>query len=38
MQEWITVKRILDEHDFPDKETGEKLLPNVDPDLMEESM
>ena len=38
IKEWLEVKKIIDAHDFPDMEKGRKLLPNVDPDLMKESM
>jgi len=34
IKEWLEVKRIVDSHDYPDKEQGHALLPNVDPDLL----
>ena len=38
IQEWQTVKQIMAQHDFPDQEYGRRLLPNVDPQLMETTM
>ena len=38
IHEWQTVKQIMAQHDFPDQETGRRLLPNVDPQLMETTM
>ena len=34
LKEWIDVKKIMSEHDFPAEETARRLLPNVDPELM----
>ena len=38
IHEWQTVKQIMAQHDFPDQEYGRRLLPNVDPQLMETTM
>ena len=38
IKEWLLVKEIIDNHDFPDLERGRNLLPGVDPALMKESM
>jgi hypothetical protein len=38
LQEWMLVKKIFDEHDFPDLDKGAEMLPNVDPDLLTESL
>jgi len=33
IEEWRTVKEILDKHDYPDVQTARKYLTNVDPEL-----
>ena len=38
IQEWLDVKEVLDNHCFPDEEKGRGALPNVDPQLLNESM
>lgn len=35
INEWLQVKEILDTHDFPNKEAGRRLMPNVDQDLID---
>ena len=38
LKEWLHVKKIFEDHDFPSLEKGKELLPNVDPDLLQTSL
>lgn len=38
LNEWRTVKKILENHDFPNAELGHQMLPNVDPQLMQSTL
>lgn len=38
LHEWNSVHDIINRHTYPKKEEAEKLLPNVDPDLLEKTL
>ncbi len=38
LKEWLLVKKIFQEHDFPTLAQGAELLPGVDKDVLEESL
>ena len=38
LSEWRQVKKIFDEHDFPTGRRAEELLPNMDPELLAQTL
>ena len=38
LNEWREVKQIFDNHDFPSEELGHRMLPNVDPALLQSTL
>ena len=38
LNEWRAVKKIMTDHDFPSRDIAHKMLPNVDPNLMQTTL